>query len=94
MDMNDGLIFGWVLNGQGGGRTVDWDGARAWAPNDGVLWLQHLGPQFREAAADTERRRLADGQVEVASLLLDNGVQQSINMNSGHNFTQLLVTGA
>ena len=41
MDQDDGLIFAYVLDGQGGGRELDWQGIRAWSPEDGVLWV-HL----------------------------------------------------
>ena len=41
MDQSDGLIFAYVLDGQGGGRELDWQGVRAWSPRDGVLWV-HL----------------------------------------------------
>jgi zinc transporter len=36
-----GLIYGYLLDGQGGGRRLDWDGVRAWRPEDGYLWV-HL----------------------------------------------------
>jgi len=35
----DGLVFAFVLDGQGGGRTLDWDGIAAWRPADGTLWV-------------------------------------------------------
>jgi zinc transporter len=41
MDQSDGLLFAYVLDGQGGGRELDWQGIRAWSPSDGVLWV-HL----------------------------------------------------
>jgi len=39
MEQRTGLIFAFVLDGQGGGRSLDWAGVRAWQPTDGVLWL-------------------------------------------------------
>jgi zinc transporter len=41
MDQSDGLIFAYVLDGQGGGRELDWPRIRTWTPQDGVLWI-HL----------------------------------------------------
>lgn len=38
---DDGLIVSYILNGQGGGDIVDWDGIRAWQPAQGPLWV-HL----------------------------------------------------
>lgn len=34
-----GLILAYILDGQGGGREVDWDEIDAWNPEQGVLWL-------------------------------------------------------
>lgn len=41
MSETDGLLCGLVLDGEGGGRTVDWEGIAAWTAADGVLWV-HL----------------------------------------------------
>jgi zinc transporter len=45
-----GLIHAFVLDGQGGGRRIDWDGIAAWTPEAGTLWL-HLD----YTAGDTAR---------------------------------------
>ena len=42
------LIFAYLLNGEGGGRRVDWPEIRAWKPEDGPLWL-HLDVSHPEA---------------------------------------------
>jgi zinc transporter len=36
-----GLIYGFVLDGRGSGRQLDWQGVRDWQPEDGYLWV-HL----------------------------------------------------
>lgn len=36
-----GLLFAVLLDGQGGGRALDWAGVAAWRPEQGYLWL-HL----------------------------------------------------
>lgn len=41
MTDNTGLLFGYLLNGQGGGESMDWDRAKQWKQEQGVLWL-HL----------------------------------------------------
>jgi len=41
MDQSDGLIFAYVLDGQGGARELDWPGIGTWTPQDGALWV-HL----------------------------------------------------
>lgn len=50
MSEDDGLIHALVLDGKGGGRAVDWDGARAWRREQGVLWV-HLDRAAPEARA-------------------------------------------
>ncbi len=34
-----GLIFGYLLDGQGGGKSLGWDKVKQWQPAHGVLWL-------------------------------------------------------
>ena len=41
MEVDDGLICAYVLDGKGGGRQLDWAAIRAWKPDDGLLWV-HL----------------------------------------------------
>jgi zinc transporter len=45
----DGLVAAYVLDGEGGGRLLDWSGVRAWKPGDGVLWV-HLEQDSPDAA--------------------------------------------
>jgi len=49
MDQSDGLIFAYLLDGQGGGRELNWEEIRTWSPEDGVLWvhLDRTGEQAR-----------------------------------------------
>jgi zinc transporter len=41
MDSNDGLIFAYIIDGEGGGTAVDWKGISDWRPQKGLLWI-HL----------------------------------------------------
>ncbi len=41
MDSNDGLIFAYIIDGDGGGSAVDWQGISDWRPEKGLLWI-HL----------------------------------------------------
>lgn len=54
VDQGNGLLFAYVLDGQGGGRELDWEGIRAWSPEDGVLWvhLDRTGEQARAWVSD------------------------------------------
>ncbi len=41
MSNDTGLLFAYLLNGQGGGESLDWNSIKQWNPDQGVLWL-HL----------------------------------------------------
>ncbi len=41
MNSGDGLLFAYILDGNGGGTKVDWQGADDWQPEKGPLWI-HL----------------------------------------------------
>ncbi len=41
MKNDTGLLFAWVLNGQGGGESLGWEQVNQWSPEQGVLWV-HL----------------------------------------------------
>jgi len=41
MDSNDGLIFAYIMDGEGSGTAVDWQGITDWRPEKGLLWI-HL----------------------------------------------------
>jgi zinc transporter len=34
-----GLLHAYLLDGKGGGRSLDWAGVEAWKPADGALWI-------------------------------------------------------
>ncbi len=41
MEESGGLLFAYLLDGEGGGREIGWDEIQAWKPEEGVLWV-HL----------------------------------------------------
>jgi zinc transporter len=41
MNEKNGLVFAFNLNGKGGGETLNFEGIRAWTPQQGTLWV-HL----------------------------------------------------
>jgi len=51
----DGLIFAYLLDGQGGGKRIGWDEIAAWQPSDGLLWV-HLDFSTGQAADWIEMR--------------------------------------
>jgi len=89
-----GLIHAFVLDGQGGGEPLDWDGIERWQPAHGVLWvnLDYQGqdsqawlgmrsgvdPVIRDALLDRDPRPRALAVGD--SLLL---ILRGINLNQG-----------
>lgn len=50
MAENTGLVHACIVDGEGGARSVDWDGVRSWKPEQGVLWLHlHYGREDARA---------------------------------------------
>ncbi|MCB1759791.1 MAG: zinc transporter ZntB [Gammaproteobacteria bacterium] len=41
MTTDDGLLYAILLDGEGGGKALDWSGIREWTPAQGPLWV-HL----------------------------------------------------
>ena len=41
MSEHDGLICAYILDGDGGGREIDWAAVAAWTEPQGLLWV-HL----------------------------------------------------
>ena len=39
MNNKKGLIFGYVLDGKGGGSEIDWEKLGQWTPDQGTLWI-------------------------------------------------------
>lgn len=58
-----GLIFAYVLDGEGGGKSLNWDEISLWKEGDGILWLHF------DYTADEVQKWItsASGLVEIAS---------------------------
>ena len=65
----DGLICAYLLDGNGGGKSLDWVGVRAWTPGDGLLWV-HLD-RLSEIARGWLLDESGISPVEGESLLAD-----------------------
>ena len=59
-----GLQHAYLLDGNGGGRLLDWAGVEAWTPADGVLWVN-----LDYSTADSER--WLDGAAKLEPLTLE-----------------------
>src|SRR5256885_14151142 len=91
-----GLLHAYLLDGQGGARSVDWSGIARWSPNDGILWLNldysandsetwlrersSIDPLALSALVDPDPRPRAVAHGE--DLLM---IVRGINLNAGAN---------
>ena len=48
MSKKDALVCAYLLDGKGGGETMDWTAIDAWKPEQGLLWI-HLDSTIKEA---------------------------------------------
>jgi len=50
MTNDTGILFGYVLDGKGGGTALDWEQVNKWKPEQGVLWihLEYSNPDVQE----------------------------------------------
>jgi zinc transporter len=49
-DKSGGLILAYILDGDGGGRKIGWEGIDTWTPKQGLLWihLNYSSPNVQE----------------------------------------------
>jgi zinc transporter len=89
-----GLIYAFVLDGEGGAKRLGWDGVRAWTPGDGTLWLHldysdpvtmgwlsersSIDPIAREGLVDGDPRPSATAFHDAVMVIL-----RGINLNQG-----------
>ncbi len=94
MKENDGLVFGYVLDGNGGGKGIDWKKLGQWSPEQGTLWVHfdyaservkkwlakesHLSPIIGEALLEEETRPRIVSSKEGLLLIL-----RGVNCNPG-----------
>jgi len=81
MKDNDGLIAACILDGKGGGRSIEWEDVRHWSEGDGILWL-HV--DYTSAVAKqwlTEESGL--DELVVSALSSDDPRPRSTSMNDG-----------
>ena len=94
MASNDGLIYAWILNGEGGGKPIGWDDIIHWQPSHGILWthLEYSDENIQqwlmhESGLDhvTAEALLAE-ETRPRSVLIGNGLLltlRSVNLNPG-----------
>ena len=81
MTTDQGLVVAYVLDGQGGGRTVGWDEVRAWKPGDALLWV-HLD-YSQESARQWMRDESGIDDIIAESLLLSDVRPRSLPTRDG-----------
>lgn len=81
MDQSDGLVNAYVLDGKGGGKTLDWNGVRAWTPEDGLFWI-HL--QWTEKPAqDWVRNESGLDPIVIDALLAEDTRPRCVIYDTG-----------
>jgi len=67
-----GLLRAFILNGEGGGSPIAWDGVHEWAPQAGAMWV-HLDTE--EPAAEEWLRELSGLDEVACDALLADGTR-------------------
>jgi len=78
---NDSLITAYILDGQGGGKSLDWDEINNWSEADGVLWV-HLDYTTNESQNWLMEKSGLDAIV-VSALMSDDPRPRSAVMQNG-----------
>ncbi len=96
MTETDGLLYSFILDGEGGGRAVGWPEIESWTPDQGLLWV-HLdwkGEQAQRWLAEKSgidpvvRQTLLQEEVRPRVLPIDDAmlvVLRGVNLNPGAN---------
>ncbi|MCG8593938.1 MAG: zinc transporter ZntB [Kiloniellales bacterium] len=100
-DGDNGLVCAYALDGQGGGRVLDWPEVEGWEANDGLQWV-HLSRRAEGAQRWLEQKSGLDPVVQEALLaeetrphcdLIGEGVLlilRGINTNPGADPTDMV----
>lgn len=81
MDNKNGLIFGFLLDGEGGGKQLTWDEIEQWQPSDGLLWV-HCDYSSTKSKSWLSKKSGLD-RLTVAALTLDESRPRSVISNDG-----------
>ncbi|MBT8371196.1 MAG: zinc transporter ZntB, partial [Deltaproteobacteria bacterium] len=81
MNTENALIFGYLLDGKGGGNALDWDAIDAWTPDKGLLWV-HLDSTVAESSSWLMKKSGIDPLI-CESLLEQESRPRNILTNDG-----------
>jgi zinc transporter len=76
-----GLICAYLLDGKGGGKSLDWEEVRGWKQTKGVLWV-HLDYRRKDSVAWLHERSGLD-QVTIEQLLDDEPRPRAVAGDQG-----------
>lgn len=96
MEITNGLIVAYILDGKGGGEKIDWEGVNGWTPEDGLLWIHldytdtrvHQWIQEQSGLDAIVGEALLAEETRPRSIPMSNGllaILRGINMNPGAN---------
>jgi zinc transporter len=96
MDTTEGLVCAYLLDGDGGGQNLGWEGVRSWNPDQGTIWihLDYAGPiaskWLREGSGVNALTAEALLTREVRPRLMRSGdallvLLRGVNLNPGAN---------
>lgn len=81
MDPSHSLIAGYILDGEGGGKSVGWDEINTWSEGTGLLWV-HLDYTSYESEKWLREQSGLD-ELTIAALMSDDPRPRSAVMNDG-----------
>ena len=89
MKENDGLVFGYVLDGNGGGQGIDWKKLKQWSPERGTLWLHfdYTSERVKKWLAGESRLSPDDVLHCLTDLFVKHGAPEHIRSDNGPEFT-------
>lgn len=84
MQEESGFVVGYLLDGKGGGRSIDLDGIRNWTPEQGLLWVdlditQSLSREWlmnHSGLDDITISNLSAGETRPRTVISPHGVLQ------------------
>lgn len=98
---DDGLIHAILLDGEGGGRELNWDEINSWSPERGILWI-HLSYSSSNAVAWLQDQSSLDSFIVEAllseetrprSTVIGKGLLlnlRGVNLNPGANYEDMV----
>jgi zinc transporter len=78
---SNGLIVAYLLDSQGGGQPLDWDGVRLWTKDQGLLWA-HFN-MHSDAAQNWIKTKCGLDPIIADALLAEETRPRSLHVGDG-----------